>query len=104
MDTVLITGASRGLGRALVTAFERRGSRVLAHRRDEIGDLRDPEVVDGLRQVAEQQNVNILINNAGVYSNEWLDGTSAELLREIVEVNLIAPMLITKALWPLLKQ
>lgn len=102
MDTVLITGTSRGIGKVLEAAFKKRGDRVLAYRRDEIGDIRELATIEKLKVWAESASVNILINNAGVYSDKTIIDATPEEIREIVEVNMIAPMLLTRALWPLL--
>ena len=105
MNTVLITGTSRGIGKALKDVFEKRGACVIGYQRNELGDIRDFETIKKLEVIAQEKNVNILINNAGVYSEETMLETSLAEIREIIEVNLLAPMLLTKALWPtLIKQ
>lgn len=103
MDTVLITGTSRGIGKALKAAFEQRGDRVVGYRRDELGDIRDPATIGRLRELAQDAKVNVLVNNAGLYSSKHLTETTPDEVRQIIEVNLIAPMLLTMALWPVLK-
>lgn len=103
MNTVLITGTSRGIGRALKSVFEKRGDRVIGYRRDELGDIRDSATIEKLRKLAADTGVNILVNNAGLYSAKHLAEITADEVRQIIEVNLIAPILLTKALWPTLK-
>jgi NAD(P)-dependent dehydrogenase (short-subunit alcohol dehydrogenase family) len=64
----LVTGASRGIGRAIVTAFEDLGDRVFAHSTAR-ADLRDAEAARGMvaEAVAELGAIDVLVNNAGVY-------------------------------------
>jgi len=102
MNRVLITGTSRGIGRALKEAFVARGDMVVGYCRSEMGDIREKATVFKLRELAASKRVNILVNNAGVYSEDDVATMDSEEARRIIEVNLIAPMLLTAALWPVL--
>ncbi|MHA1809362.1 MAG: SDR family NAD(P)-dependent oxidoreductase [Candidatus Heimdallarchaeaceae archaeon] len=104
MKTVLITGASRGIGKALKFEFDKRGYSTIGHYRSEHGDLRDYETIVKLREISEANNVNVLVNCAGVYSGKCLAETTIDEIKEIIEVNLVAPMLLTKCLWKLLEK
>jgi 3-oxoacyl-[acyl-carrier protein] reductase len=86
---VLITGASRGIGRAIATEFAAAGDVVAVHHRDSAGlaerlvselpgtghtvvqaDLADPEAVRVMVDLAAAQlgRLDILVNNAGVFT------------------------------------
>ena len=119
---VLLTGGSRGIGPIVAEALAKRGANIalaarsksglddVATRLREIGiktlampvDLRQPSqreklVADVLR---EFERIDILINNAGLET----EGAYAELswpsIRETIEVNLIAPMALTRLVLP----
>jgi short-subunit dehydrogenase len=108
---VLLTGASGGIGCALVAALARRGARLVVSSRDPsrlegaasnatfiAADLTDEEQVRGLAAAAGE--VDILINNAGV---GWY-GNAAQMpctdVRRLVEINMLAPLLLTRLLLP----
>ena len=94
----LVTGASRGIGRAVATRFEALGARVLAPSRAEL-DLADPASAD--RYLARiEQPIDILVNDAGVNRLAGLAETDDELLRDTLEINLIAPLRLARALAP----
>ena len=95
----LITGSSRGIGKALKEALEERGDTVVACVRSEVGDIRNLDTVRKIADIGVSAGVNVLVNCAGVYSNKWIIDETPEKIKEIVEVNLIAPVQLTCALW-----
>ena len=102
METVLITGSSRGLGEALSFSFKERGYRVIDNNRT-TGNLLDPEMISILGYQACREGVGILVNNAGVYLNKPFDQMIEHEIEAVIRTNLIAPFLLTKAVWPSFK-
>lgn len=118
-STILITGANRGIGLALVEkSLEKGATKVYATYRsessrstlDELGeqvvpirlDLSDPTTIARLAQSVP--SLNILINNAGILSAlSLLENTDAQL-RNDIETNVFGTLGVTKALLPALKQ
>ena len=98
----LVTGASRGIGRAVATRFEQLGARVLTPSRSDL-DLADPASTD--RYVAGlDQPIDILVNDAGINHLARLEETDDDTLREMLEVNLVAPLRLARALAPAMAQ
>jgi uncharacterized protein len=113
--TVLLTGASGGIGRAIARALDAQGARVLlsARREDvleeiraELGgrpqalpvDLSDPA---GAAALAERAGaVDVLVANAGVPASGRAEHFSAEQIDAALAVNLRAPIQLTRALLP----
>lgn len=119
MQTILITGASRGLGRALMEGFAAKAHRVVGVARGQ-ADL--DEVVQGIRQrggqawgvpgdvrdatrvVAEASalvgGIDVLINNAstlGPVPMPRLSDLRPEELVEVLDINLVASFRLTRA-------
>lgn len=111
METVLITGASRGFGLEIARLFSRSGCRLFLHSRvSEIPEFTGAEYLHGdlsrrgaVSDIADRigSHVDIFINNAGIYQNKPFSETSAMDFLRIMEVNLIAPALLIKTLWPI---
>jgi len=110
--TVLITGANRGIGRALVDEALRRGARrVYAGTRVPMrhSDRRvTPLTLDvtnesQIRQaVAQVDSLDVLINNAGVAIYD--DLSDFDVLEKHLAVNLFGPAHVTQAFLPQLKR
>jgi NAD(P)-dependent dehydrogenase (short-subunit alcohol dehydrogenase family) len=110
--TILVTGANRGIGQALVTeALARGASRVYAGTREPLThpDPRvTPVILDvtdaGLVQAAAERvgSLDILINNAGIALYDDLSDRTA--LDRQLAVNLFGPYAVTQAFLPLLTE
>lgn len=122
--TILITGSTDGLGKLLALELARLGANVIVHGRSSektnpvvkelkeinnsgsfssiICDLNKPETIAAA--FAEIKQLDILVNNAGV----WQEGNTVEVnpakIIEVTNVNLTAPMLVTRTLLPILLQ
>jgi short-subunit dehydrogenase len=111
--TVLLTGASGGIGRAIARAVAPiAGDLVLSGRRTEVldalaGELGarviacDLSVREDVQRLAEQAgSVDVLIANAALRSGGLLDEFSQEQIDQMLEVNLRAPIALAHALTP----
>lgn len=101
--TVLITGGSRGIGAAIVTLLKKEGYVVVAPERDEL-DLKDDRFLETFVRRHKRTRIDILINNAGVNYPQWIDETTDENIRETMQVNLIAPIKLIRAVVPGMKK
>ncbi|HJQ00471.1 MAG TPA: SDR family oxidoreductase [Jatrophihabitans sp.] len=114
-QTALITGASKGLGRALADALTARGWRLVVDARnpgslaaeltDAIvvpGDITDPQHRDALVAAVDQLGrLDLLVNNAselGPSPLPALAGLPLEALRRLYETNVVAPLALVQAL------
>ncbi|CAG2178921.1 unnamed protein product [Oppiella nova] len=62
-----------------------------------------PEFVKQVEAIVGDQGIDTLINNAGIAIKKLLDSVTAEDMLKNFEVNSVAPLMLTKALLPLLK-
>jgi short-subunit dehydrogenase len=113
--SVVLTGAAGGIGAPTARALAAAGARLLLVGRDGArlealaaalgaawlaADLTTPEGVAAVRRAAQERDANVLVNNAGIASFGRLASLDAAHLVGVIETNLVAPMLLTRALLP----
>lgn len=122
---VLVTGASGGLGSALVKFLADKGARLAVTSRSEKAlkqliaglpgnenaialpaDLSQPRETERLARevIAALGHIDVLINNAGVGYFALMEEATPENMRHLFEVNTFAPMALIQALLPQMKK
>lgn len=112
-STVLLTGATGGIGHAIARALSARGAKlILTGRRAEVleplatelnarslvVDLADRAAVDAL--AGEAADTDILVANAALPATGTLDSFTVEEIDRALDVNLRAPIVLARALTP----
>lgn len=121
----IITGAGQGIGRALALEFGRRGGHLLLVGRQLVTltetarlvaaeggttevlveDLTQPDAVEHVSDVISSwSTLDLLINNAGNVRAGRLESIDDADVRSMIDLNLTAPIMLTKALLPALRQ
>lgn len=125
MTTYLITGTNRGIGLEFTQQILARGDRVIATCRDIAGagelkelqgryealEIRQLDVAssDSMQEFAgqlENAAIDVFINNAGVYgpSDVKFGEVDAQVWASVLQVNSIAPLILSQLLMPNLRQ
>jgi len=116
-NTILITGANRGIGLALTEIYRQRGDTVYATCRESTEELKSTESniienIDVSHNKSIQQlkkhlhgiEIDVLINNAGIFKNETLKDMDFNAIDQQLNINAIAPLRVTHALLDNLKK
>lgn len=123
---VLLTGATGGIGRELAAQLVASGASVLLAGRDgkrlealrrqlptanagvaiHVSDIATSSGRASLAAAAREfhDGINVLINNAGINRFGRLADQNAENIESIMQTNAVSPMLLTRALLPLLRE
>lgn len=119
----LVTGSSRGMGRALSEAILQAGHRLVATARDpaQLADLMqrygdavravaldvtDPAAAQAAVQTAVDAfgGLDVLVNNAGYGNIHSIEDISLDDFRQQIETNLFGTIIVTKAVIPLMRE
>jgi short-subunit dehydrogenase len=125
---ILLTGATGGIGQEAASALLAAGARVLLAGRSAesleplaqrlrtrpgvapdqvgtvLGDLRDPAQIDALAAHAADWRCNVVVHAAGAPSFGPLESIGPQAMADVLQTNLLAPMLLTRALLPHLRR
>lgn len=127
-SNIFITGANRGIGLELVRQYAALASTKLlfatCRNENKSGDLKQiaanndkvkiieldikdydkyQKVVDEVSKETGADGLNLLINNAGIHIKADFHDAKRNDMLEVYEVNVVAPLLLTRALTPLLQ-
>jgi meso-butanediol dehydrogenase/(S,S)-butanediol dehydrogenase/diacetyl reductase len=116
---VLVTGSTRGIGRAAAELFLQRGAEIIVHGRAQ------NDVEDAVRQLggktrgiaadlanrqetkrlaADSGKIDVLINCAGIYLEKSIADSDEAFFDKTIEVNLTAGFVLARALLPALRE
>jgi NAD(P)-dependent dehydrogenase (short-subunit alcohol dehydrogenase family) len=111
MPTTLITGTNKGIGLQICAQLKARGEDVIAVCRkpspelSELGvriidgiDVTDAESIDRLKSELAGQQIDVLINNAGIMKDDSFGSLDYEQIQEQFRVNALGPLRVTEAL------
>lgn len=113
---VFVTGASRGIGRAIAQAFRAEGAWVIGTRTGKIAetdglcqewivsDFSDAEQIRACAESLRAAQPDVLVNNAGINRNAPFVEIGADDFLNIQRVNVFAPFLLCQAAIPAMKR
>ena len=115
MRNILVTGASRGIGKVIASELNFNYN-VFATARNEkllkeldvtdycVCDLSNIVDLSVLSDFIEKNNIDILINDAGEYIYNKIEDSNVEKVEEIFKINAIAPILLMSKVVPYMKK
>lgn len=97
MRKVLITGGSRGIGKAIVQKFKDHGYEVFSPSRQEL-NLLDPNSIENYVQLHKSDGFDVIVNNAGINDINDIDMITDDEIERMIATNLVAPIKLLRGL------
>ena len=101
--TVFLTGASRGIGKAIFKLLQKEKYKIIAPMRQEL-DLSKPISIKHLIEINKKAKIDILINNAGINFPQWIDELEDENINQHIQINLVSAIKLIRAFVPQMKK
>lgn len=112
---ILVTGASRGIGKTIAKSLQSYGNVYVTARNEEklkefgnemyfVCDLSKEEDLLKLGDLIQEKKIDILVNNAGEYTYCGIEDTEISKLNEMLSINLKAPIYLMHSAIPHMKK
>lgn len=112
---ILVTGASRGIGKTIAKSLQSYGNVYVTARTEEklkefgnemyfVCDLSKEEDLLKLGDFIQEKKIDILVNNAGEYTYCGIEDTEISKLNEMLSINLKAPIYLMHSAIPHMKE
>ena len=119
-QVVLLTGATGGIGQAIAKALDEKGAHIILTGRSKakleqlqqnltlhhtaiVADITSDEGKDRVVSACQRLPLSILVNNAGITEGAAAKNISPERFREVLNINLVAPWVLARAVQPVMK-
>lgn len=97
MRKVLVTGGSRGIGRAIALKFDKEGYDVFSPSRREL-DLLNPVSITDYIAANKHRSFDAIINNAGINDINDIENVTDSEIEQMIGTNLVAPIKLLRGL------
>ena len=94
MSNILINGTVKGLGKAMKEELEKQGHSIIDYNLEDGNDVRTT------KDLIMWENIDVLINNAGVNLIDWLENFEEDMWDKVMDTNAKGIYMMTKACLP----